>query len=172
VVEWAKSVPDTQDKVMPSRVPPELLGPDPEEYADFDRASRPRGPLLTPSGLISILGGMVTAFLVLAGSVVAVVLYNASQPQNLIVGSWQALDHPQISRLDFNSNGRVRVTWQGAATEDFNYYFASRSTVEIDVFLFNRDDPSLRRFRVSFDGAIMTTDDWDHQKTYRWQRVR
>jgi hypothetical protein len=153
--------------------PPHLLGPDAEEYADFERASKPRSVLPTSGAILGVLGVLMMLLLVVFGSVYAVTQYNANQPRKLIVGSWRSVDHPEISSLEFTKNGDVSVGLRTRGSDaTVRYRFLSRQTVEIDFFDLERHDLTTMVFQVSFDGQAMTTQEKHNKTKHHWQRMR
>jgi hypothetical protein len=150
-------------------VPTHVLGPDAEEFADFDRASRPRSVAPSVGGVLAVVAGLMMLLLVVSGGITAVELYNANQPQSLIIGSWQSVDHPDISSLVFATGGGVKVVAKNGNASTWSYRFITRHTVEISPpFVF--DDQGLIRFRLSFEGNRMTTLDEHKKATHHWLR--
>jgi hypothetical protein len=154
--------------------PPHLLGPDAEEYADFERASKPRPIVFTSGGVLGVLGALVMLLLVVFGTVYTVAQYNANQPRNLIVGSWQSADHPEISSLEFTKWGRVTVGLRTGGSTTVPYRFISRQTVEIEFIEMGHRDRDLTTnvFQVSFDGQAMTTQEKHNKTKYHWHRIK
>jgi hypothetical protein len=166
----------TVEQAMPPLTypcPPHLLGPDAEEYADFERASKPRPIVLTSGGVLSVLAALLMFLLVAFASIYAVAQYNANQPRNLIVGSWKSVDHPEISSLEFTNHGRARVSLKsGGSNAGVPYRFISRQTVEIDFFALERHDLTTMVIQVHFDGQAMTTQEKHNKSINHWQRLR
>jgi hypothetical protein len=148
------------------------LGPDAEEFADFDRASQPRPLGLKSADAPRLLGGLLMLLLVVFGGVAAVVVYNGNQPQNLIIGSWKAVDHPHFAYLEFYHNGAVRRVFKPGDPVITGYRFVSRNTVEIGTYDTNRHYPYFVQFHVRFDERGMTTEDKHLKAIYHWRRIR
>jgi hypothetical protein len=162
-----------------NREAPHVLGPDAEEYADFDCASKSRAVHWTPGELLNLLAGVLMLLLVASFGVCAGLLYNANQPQNLILGTWQAIDHPGIESLQFKTppergqSGWVTIRNKKAETRTWSYQFVSRNTVEINSGLLHDFDNrkgwnDIPTFRIGFDGNRLTTE--HNAVTYHWQR--
>ena len=170
-------LPDTQavgavnSTLLPIAAVPSL-GPDAEEFADFDRASQPRPWRLTSADFSHLLTGLLMLLLVVFGSIVAGLIYDANRPQNLIVGSWQAIDHPDFAGLDFYQNGSVRCVFKSKAATMTGYRFISRNTVAIANYDNLLHTGIAGQFYVRFDDHGMTTEDKHKRVIYHWRRVR
>jgi hypothetical protein len=152
--------------------PAAVLGPDAEEYADFERASQPRAVLFTARAAANLLLGVLVLATVAAVTFAAVLLYNANLPQNLIVGSWRAMDHPTVKSLEFNKLGQVRVVADDIGSHILAYRFSGRNTIEIYPLGAAAHEAHGTQFRVRINGDRMTLEDREMPETLHLQRVR
>src|ERR1700677_79360 len=87
-----------------------MRGPLPEEYADFEQASRPRRQPITYNQVLHVVAGATVFFLVATMLVAAMQWFSDNSSDHLILGTWRSDDHPQFAKLHFSNNGFVALT--------------------------------------------------------------
>jgi hypothetical protein len=148
---------------------PAWTGPAPDEFADFEAASRPRRRRLSAGAWLR-LAGQVIFFVLLAAAVVHFLRWTRdNSPERLVVGEWQTGEHPYLSALGVSQHGPVRGETRDGIPASGKFAFRSRGTVVIEWH-----DPTLygkkNHFRLEFHGREMITHDLDSGLSYRWLR--
>jgi hypothetical protein len=140
--------------------------------SDFEEASQPRELTLTVGGLLRLFGTLASITLVVGVTVIACLVYNANQPRKLLLGRWQAVDHPEIHALEFYANDQVRILWKTHDPSAIPYHFASRWTVSMMIGDgADPDDHGLFRITFGNQARTMTTENKDTGETFSWRRL-
>jgi hypothetical protein len=106
------------------------LGPQPDEFADFEQTSLPRRPSLGYHQALSVLTFVAVLFLVATLVVAALQWFTNSSSDHLILGTWQSADHPQFSTIHFTKGGTLTVMDMAGRQANVRYHFLAQYTVE------------------------------------------
>jgi hypothetical protein len=142
-------------------------GPNPDEFTDFEQASKPRRRPLTADHLLEAV--IVIAFVLLLIVLVTASIrwFQANTSDRRILGSWQALDHPEIANLYFGKSHDVTIIYKDGNTLYWRYQFLAQHTIDIGP---QETQQPGRRYKVHFDGSQMTMEDTSDGKISHWRR--
>src|SRR5438067_1822850 len=164
-------------------------GPHRDEFADFDAASQPQRRRWSLVQVLQVFATLAVLLALAAALLVGIVGFAAGSPDQMILGTWVAEDHPLVRELKFSKDHRLTYTMTTGDRFTAYYAFQARSTVKadwqdekqrvqqfmsrhlwaggrpgVDWFM----DSQNPQFKVRFSGREMVTQDAASGQSYRW----
>ena len=143
------------------------IGPEPEEFRDFEAASRPRRPPLGFGHLLALLSGAAVLFLTATLALGTMQWFKAHSSDNLLLGAWRSDDHPKYSSIVCGKGGYLALTPRNSRQQQFGHYrFQAQYTIEFVVF---DEREHVQKWKLQLTRDAMTTTDTEGVSAH-WQR--
>jgi hypothetical protein len=144
-----------------------FIGPAADELVDFEQTSLPRRRPFSFGRFLTVVTVAAVFFLTGIFAVACLQWFKTNSSDNLILGTWRSVDHPQFSTITFSKGGNLAVkdktrNLQGA------YRFLAQYTIEF--YLFDQRE-HFYHWKVKLRGDAMTITDADDGTFSQWSRL-